>query len=129
MIIFLIAISLVIAGIAKAIMDKVNFHYDNSIFGRSNLNRAFWDLRISHLRKYKNNSKEDGARFLGSTTVFVMFTDAWHLFGFIQGFSFAAAFTMIGFSVSGIGLTIGTAILGYACARGVFQLIFKNILK
>ena len=80
-IIILAFLSLLIAGVSKAIMDKVNFHFTESIFVK--LNGQFWNPEYSSLNKYKGGVKAWGPKFWGSTTFFVMFTDAWHLFQFV----------------------------------------------
>lgn len=71
--------------VMKAIMDKITHHWSTSIF--SNLPEKFHQFcNPSHSwrNKWKNGEKSDGERFLGSSTVFVMFTDLWHLLGFIR---------------------------------------------
>lgn len=70
-----------IAGLSKAISDKLVHHYTKSIFTRFNPN--FWNPSISHNNKYKGGLKENGEKFFLSTTALVMFTDAWHLFNFV----------------------------------------------
>ena len=69
----------VLAGFSEAIMDTLQFHYYKSIF-RNLKKEQFWNPETSWLNKYKNNNPEMGEKFLGSTTIFVGFTDAWHLF-------------------------------------------------
>ena len=71
----------IISGFSKAICDlseegKLKFY-----------KKTFWIKALSSNNKYKNNDPKQGAKFLGSTTIFVMFTDAWHLFGFLQRIS------------------------------------------
>ena len=70
---------IIISAIAKSIMDKLQFHYDKSIF-KNFKNQQFWDGRISWKKKWKNGDKEQGEKFPGSSTIFVFSTDAWHLF-------------------------------------------------
>lgn len=72
----------IVAALCKAIMDKIQFHFNESVFKDSN--RYFFDPELSWVNKYKNHSPSQGPKFFGSTTIFVMFTDAWHLFGSIQ---------------------------------------------
>jgi hypothetical protein len=80
-------ILVIIAAIANAIGDKIQFHWDSSIFaGRG------WDAwanpKISWRRKWRwKGGKLDqieGEAFLGSSTVFVSFTDLWHAVKSIQ---------------------------------------------
>ncbi len=58
-------IFVLIAGIAKAIMDTLQFHFSNSIF--ANLNKQWFDPSVSWENKYTM------ARWFPDT-----FTDCWH---------------------------------------------------
>ena len=69
---------IIISTFSKSIMDKLQFHYDKSIF-KNFKNQQFWDGRISWKNKWKNGDKEQGEKFPGSSTIFVFSTDAWHL--------------------------------------------------
>jgi len=73
-----IGVLLFISSVANGIMDKLMFHYAISIF--KNLNPSFWNPLVSWKNKWKNGNKSEGERFLGSSTIFVNLTDAWHLF-------------------------------------------------
>lgn len=77
---------IVLAGICNAVMDSLQFRYINSVFTK--LNDNFWDPRVSWNNKWKythiDNLYKKEEKFLGSSTVFVMFTDAWHLVKFIM---------------------------------------------
>ena len=42
---------LIISGVSKAIMDKINFHYSESVF--VTLNGLFWNPVYSWMNKYK----------------------------------------------------------------------------
>lgn len=70
--IFLVLVS----AISKAIMDLSE---ERKIKG----NPDYWIKAVSSNRKWKNGDKAQGERFWLSSTVLVMFTDAWHLAGFI----------------------------------------------
>lgn len=70
--IFLVLVS----AISKAIMDL-------SEEGKIKGNPEYWHKSQSWRYKWKNGDKSQGERFWLSSTVFVMFTDAWHLAGFI----------------------------------------------
>lgn len=76
------AILLFAEGICKGVCDTLQFHYSISIFAGKNA--LFWNPRVSWKNKYKNGDPDQGATFPGSTTVFVMFTDGWHLFDFLR---------------------------------------------
>ena len=67
----------IISGFSKAICDlseegKLKFNPEN-----------YWLKSKSWRSKYKQNNPILGAKFLGSTTVFVALTDAWHLFDLV----------------------------------------------
>ena len=64
------------SAISKAIMDLSE---ERKIKG----NPDYWIKSLSSNRKWKNGNKSQGERFWLSSTVLVMFTDAWHLAGFI----------------------------------------------
>ena len=69
----------IIAGVAKAVQDTVAHHFEGSIFNdRDKFNAKFWDARKSWLNKWDYSSGVRKERFLGSSTIFVAFTDAWH---------------------------------------------------
>jgi len=66
-------------------MDKLNFHYGCSIFGRNKKTfpELFWNSEVSWKNKYKCGDIGT-PKFLGSTTIFVFCTDGWHLFKFFR---------------------------------------------
>lgn len=82
-------ILLIISGISKAICDvsAINGSTDKL----SKLNMFWWRKSISANNKYKDRDKSKGEAFIGSTTIFVIFTDAWHLFDFIRDLSLILA--------------------------------------
>jgi len=71
-----------LAGIAEAHMDTLQFHFYRSRF--SSFNHSFWNPEISWKNKYKLNDPRYGAKFPGSTTIFVFITDGWHLMKFFR---------------------------------------------
>lgn len=75
-------ILLVIIGIAKAISDTINFKFNQSIFNKikNDKIRNWFNPQVSWTYKYKNNDPKQGPKFIGSTTIFVWLTDAWHFF-------------------------------------------------
>lgn len=71
-----------LAGIAKAIMDKVNFHFEKSVFNKRNI--YYWNPEYSWINKYNkitDNSQEVFTRkkWFKIIPVPVLFTDFWHL--------------------------------------------------
>ncbi|MCK9293276.1 hypothetical protein M0P25_04335 [archaeon] len=81
-----IPILLLISSIAKAVMDVVDFKFESSIFANIKSEKwRYWFCQDQGWKnKYKDRDPEKGPAFLGSTTVFVWVTDAWHFFQMIQ---------------------------------------------
>lgn len=119
----LVIILLIISGIAKAIMDTSNFHYQNSYL-KDFKKGSFWNHKISSNNKYLNGKKENGPRFIGSTTFLVWVTDAWHLFQMIYGVTFATSFLLIGSYYP-----LLWAVLAYAFQRFIFEITFRLLEK
>jgi hypothetical protein len=115
-----------LAGICNAVMDKVNFHWDKSIFKGSKI--EWWaNPAISYKNKWKNNNNsEDGEKFPGSSTVFVWITDLWH---FAQ--SFMITFFILGGLLYGDGLTSMfesswvNIIIDFIIFKSIFSLTFE----
>lgn len=87
----LVGLLIFISGLSKAIQDKIQFHFYESKFRKLG---NFWNPEESWKRKYKDNDPKKGEWFLGSSTIFVSFTDAWHLFGLIRNFSLILALSV-----------------------------------
>jgi hypothetical protein len=84
----------VIAGISKAICDlseegKIKFY-----------KKTFWIKDLSWQNKWKNGDKKQGEKFFGSSRWFVLFTDAWHLFGVLFRAFYAKVYICIGLLIS-----------------------------
>lgn len=89
---------ILLASTADAIMDTLSSHFPTSIFSDSSnwkivknwpnakkLKLYKWlNPYYSWRNKWKNGNKEEGEAFLGSSTLFVFSTDAWHLMQFVQ---------------------------------------------
>ncbi len=73
------ALFVVLAACFNASMDKVQFHYTKSIFAEWKDKARFFNPAISWENKWKNGDPDQGERFWGSSTIFVSFTDFWHL--------------------------------------------------
>lgn len=76
--VYLCIFLIILAGISKAVMDKIQFHYSKSIF--KTLDPLFWNPQESWKNKWRGGDPDNGEKFFGSSTFFVLFTDAWHLF-------------------------------------------------
>jgi len=71
-----------LAAFFNSLMDVLQFRYSKSIFAEEGMNQKFFDPKISWQNKWKNGNSEEGEVYPGSSTMFVLFTDAWHLFQF-----------------------------------------------
>ncbi len=112
---------IILSGIAEAIMDTLQFHYDNSIFKKFK-NQRFWYPGFSWMNKWKDGDPKNGERFLGSSTIFVGFTDAWHLFKLIHNQTLFLGLLFI------VGLSLNY-ILWFSIARILFGLAFSLVFK
>lgn len=79
----------ILSGLFKAICDLSE---EGNIKG----NPLFWHKNKSWQNKWKNGDKKQGEKFFGSSRWFVLFTDAWHLFGLLFRLSFIVTYTSIG---------------------------------
>ena len=116
MIVFSI-ILLVLAGISKAVKDRIMTGWTGSKFERWGLDRNWWDNQISWRNKWKlkNGIVSQSERFLFSSTLFVFVTDAWHLFDL--AFILSLAF--------GIWLAPINPIWSVMIVLGVFQTVYS----
>ena len=106
-------ILIILSGILNAMHDAL---YHEKILDFSD----YWNPYKSWTRKYKNRDKEQGEAFIGSTTVFVMFTDGIHLIKF-----FMYSFLIIGCS----GLNFIQSFFGIGVFLVSFQLVYWLIEK
>lgn len=91
----------ILSGLLKAIMDL-------SEEGKLKGNPIFWHKAYSWKNKWKLDSKgnpikENYAyveRFFSSSRWFVLFTDAWHLFGMLFRATYAKAYICVGLLIS-----------------------------
>ena len=83
----------VLSGICKAVMDLSE---ESKIKG----NPLFWHKSYSWKGKWKNGDKSQGEKFFGSSRWFVLFTDAWHLFGVLFRVFYAKVYICIGLLIS-----------------------------
>lgn len=114
----------ILSGAFEAVMDTLQFHYDNSIFVKLS-NETFWNPQESWVNKYKNNDPKMGEKFLGSTTIFVGLTDAWHLFKLFRNLSIFIGIFFITLIPSNLVLSIINVII----LRLVFGISFTFFYK
>jgi hypothetical protein len=114
---------IIFSGVSEAIMDKLNFHFEKSIFSNEKYKQIFWNPIESWKNKWKEDLKTE--RFLGSSTIFVFTTDAWHLFKFFRNTSLFIGLGLLGFiSYNPIIMVIIARVL-YGLS---FTLLFDKIL-
>lgn len=113
-------ILVILAAIAKAVMDTVQFHYAQSVFRYDD----FWNAAESWKYKWKNGDKAQGEAFLWSSTLFVFLTDGWHA---AQAVFLGCMFiSMVGFQpLFHLGPPVLTLFLHYMGLRVVFGLTFE----
>lgn len=118
-----------LAGISKAVMDTLQFHYHISVFSVQSLNDQFWNPAVSWQFKYKKDGKTP--RFFGSTTIFVFSTDAWHLFQmmFLSLIFISISIADFGPSLSSIFVMFILCRLTFAASFNVFYgHLFKKLV-
>lgn len=117
------AFLLMLASAANAVMDTLAHHYSGSIFAR--YNPLFWNPAESWKNKYKDSDHTKGAKFPGSTTIFVFMTDAWHLFKFVQINSYLIAISLLAWEL--LQSDWWVLILIFAIAKTMQGIIFNYL--
>lgn len=116
----------VVSGVADGFNQAI-IHYN---YGKGN---PFWDNKISWTNKWKDGKPENGEKFFGSSTVFVMFTDGFHLTRF---FDRASSMICIGISFSEFKdyskkdiwkVIAKKVILSYVVNRSAFTITYKSL--
>lgn len=81
------AVLIIIAGICKAIQDKISFHWHKSVFSKIKNPKViqWFNPETSWKNKYEWFPNNKILTWLISNPL-VMLTDAWHLFGFLKNF-------------------------------------------
>jgi hypothetical protein len=111
------------SAIAKAAMDKLNFHFYESIF--SKLSHRFWNSEYSWQNKWMNGNPIFGEKFAFSSTILVFLTDGWHLMQFI----FLNTIFLALFFVSLQDFTTREAIVHLILLRALFGATFELHFK
>jgi hypothetical protein len=109
-----------LSGLFESVMDTLQFHYDVSIFKKL-INQRYWYPGFSWMNKWKNGDPKQGERFLGSSTIFVGLTDAWHTFKLLHNLTIFLGLFFIAISQ----VTILWMIFYYIIARIIFGLSFS----
>lgn len=112
-----------LAGIAEAHMDCLQFHFFDTPFVKRK--HQFWNPEISWKNKYKNGNSSIGPAFLGSTTIFVFLTDGWHLMKFLRNlFIFSGLLFACLYSYD-----LTTAIICTCCSRFIYGISFSAFME
>jgi hypothetical protein len=120
---FIIGLILVLlSGIAEAIMDKIQFHFDKSIF--VNYNQDFWNPTLSWKNKWRSDLKTE--KFLWSSSLFVFVTDGWHLSKFFRNLFLFVGIPIVCYYSDNIILS---CIICRICFGISFTLFFNVIFK
>jgi len=119
----LLFVLLIIAGIANAIMDTLQFRFYGSVFKK--LPGKWWDPKISWRNKWKDGDPQNGEKFWGSSRWFVRFTDAWHFFQSITWTCLMVAIVLY----SEIFVWWVDFILFYFVFTSSFSLFYSTIFK
>ena len=114
---------IIISGIAKAICDLSS---DDKIKFKP---ETYWVKSKSWVNKWKNGDPKQGEKFWGSSRWFVLFTDAWHLFGLIERISFAIAFILSGLLIASNIWFIFFALGCYILFATIFHIFYTYIFK
>jgi hypothetical protein len=121
----LVLVNLTLVGLFEAVMDKINFHFENSIFSLMK-NQQFWNPRLSWRNKWRNGNKEDGPKFFLSSTLLVFTTDAWHRMKFYRNLCLVLA--MLNLLNSGwVGLV--AIITGRVLWGVTFEYFFSTVFE
>lgn len=111
------------AAVSESIMDKIQFHYDKSIFKNSKYNQLFWNPIESWKNKWKEDLKTE--KFIGSSTLFVFTTDAWHLFKFFRNTSLFIGLPLVAIGDMNVILSV---VIGRVLYGLTFTLCFDKLL-
>ncbi len=113
----------ILASYAEAVMDKINFHFDRSVF-KEKKNQIFWNPQESWKNKWKEDLKTE--KFLGSSTIFVFTTDAWHLYKFIRNTSLFIGLPLLYFLQFNLGVPLDL-IISVSIARFLYGIVFTYL--
>ncbi len=121
-------IFLILAGFFNSIMDIIVHKWNISIFSKIKNEKLlqFINPKLSWTNKWKNNDYKQGEKFIGSSTVFVMFTDLWHLCQFLMIISFIISTI---FYIPIMDNSILNIIVHYLAFTLSFNLFYYKIFK
>lgn len=116
--IILVLILICLSELCKAIQDKLQFHFDVSIFSKFNSN--WWNPKKSHRNKWEWSDKKWIQFILVRWLVWI--TDAWHFFGMIR-------YVLVILILFVLGVKWWIVIMGYILGRTTFHLFFMKLFN
>ena len=120
----------IIAGVARAVSNKIIFHYRTSVFRYKewfNPEKSWrnkWKLENGN-PKVVNGKKVE--RYFGSSTIFVLFTDAFHLFEFLFRITFATSFITATLLLNKSVWFAFSYLIIYLIFAGTFHILFTYL--
>lgn len=121
----LTTLSIFVVGYSKGVCDTLLFHFSISTYSQKN--PLFWNPSISWKNKYKDfDAGDKSPAFPFATTWLVLFTDAWHLFQFVQNVAICLTAVFFALCVLTAPLCMGFAfgIVAFVILRGILQIGF-----
>lgn len=111
----------------KAVADKISFHFYKSIFSKLPIKyHDFCDPTASWDNKWLGGEEENGEKFIGSSTIFVMFTDLWHIIKFLQYVIVSLLIVLNADPLIHPALDFGIYLFG---GLVIFEIFFSKIFK
>lgn len=85
---------MILAGASDAINNVISFKWHEFKKAFPTASQNYWWPSKSYQNKWKGGKRENGERFLGSSTVFVAVSDGWHLSRFAEHLFIAGALSI-----------------------------------
>ncbi|MFT4762609.1 MAG: hypothetical protein ACI9XO_000315 [Paraglaciecola sp.] len=114
----------IFAAIANSAQDTVAHHYSQSVFAEFE-EPTFYNANQSWKAKWKNGDHQQGERFWGSSTIFVKFTDFWHLMKSVSWMLLFGAMSIL--AGNGWKQKMGYFLFFYITFTAVFELFYSQI--
>ena len=124
-----ILLLLMLAAFFNGVMDVLQFRYSRSVFSDTK-HGTYYNPRLSWKNKWKDGDHIKGEAYPGSSTVFVLFTDAWHLAQFFMFTCFEVALLFLLYKLYKFKwYWLLSIFLGMKIIFGVtFEIFFKYLL-
>ena len=109
-------------AVFNSVMDVLQFRYSRSVFADS-ADERFFNPKVSWRNKWEDGDPAKGEAYPGSSTVFVLFTDAWHLAQFLMFTCFELAVVFLLYKL--YKLKWYWLLLVFLAMKLVFGLVFE----